>query len=176
MPTSKKIFTVQNLTEKLKDAQVLILSDYRGLSMAQLDNLRKAIKEAGGELEIIKNTLLKRAADEAKVKIEDEVLTGPTAALWTWELEIGPLKALHSFAEEAGLPKIKFGRFEGQAISLERIKELAQLPGLEGLKAQLVGRLQSPLYGLVSNLQGNLRKLVYVLKAKGGEINGGKEK
>ncbi len=176
MPTSKKIFTVQNLTEKLKDAQVLILSDYRGLSMAQLDDLRQAIKKAGGELEIIKNTLLKRAADEAKVKIEDEVLTGPTAALWTWEAEIGPLKALADFAKEAGLPKVKFGRFEGETISLERIKELAQLPGLEELKAKLVGQLQSPLYGLTNSLQGNLRKLVYVLKAKGGETNGRKEK
>ena len=112
MATSKKIFTVQNLTEKLKDAQVLVLSDYRGLSMTQLDDLRKAIKKAGGELEIVKNTLLKRAAGEAKVKIEDEILTGPTAALWTWETKLGPLKALSDFAEETGLPKIKFGRFD----------------------------------------------------------------
>jgi len=169
MPTQRKIFTVQNLTQKLKDTKALFLADYRGLSVSQMADLRAQVKKAGGELEVVKNRLLGRAAKEAKVTIADEVLTGPTAALWAWEDELEPLKALNDFAQKTGLPKIKFGIFEGKAITLERIKELACLPTIKELKARLVRTLQSPASGLTNALSWNVRKLVYVLKTKGGE-------
>lgn len=169
MPTSKKIFTVQNLTQKLKDTKALVLADYRGLSVSQMADLRAQVKKAGGELEVVKNRLLGRAAKEAKVAIADEVLTGPTAALWAWEDELEPLKALYDFAQKTGLPEIKFGFFEGKALSLERIKELASLPTMEELKTRLVRTLQSPTFKLTHALNWNVQKLVYILKAKGGE-------
>lgn len=169
MPTSKKIFTVQNLTQKLKDAKALVLSDYQGLSVSQMGDLRAQVKKAGGDLEVVKNRLLGRAAKEAEVQISDEALVGPTVACWVWEDEIGPLKALHEFALKTGLPKIKFGIFAGKITSLEQISELANLPTRQELKAKLVAVLQSPTFGLVNALNWNTKKLIYILKAKGGE-------
>lgn len=160
----RKIFTVENLTQKLKDAKSLFLADYRGLTVAQITELRDKVKESGGELEVVKNTLLKRAAQQAQVAINDQVLTGPTIVLWVYEDEIQPLKTLDKFSQTTELPKIKFGIFNGQPISLEQIKELAKIISPEQLMAKLVGVLQSPIYGLVNSLEGNLRKLVFVLK------------
>lgn len=169
MVPQKKIFTVQNLTQKLKDTKALVLADYQGLSVSQMADLRAQVKKAGGELEVVKNRLLGRAAKEAKVKIADEALAGPTAALWAWEDEIGPTKALFNFAQDAGSPKIKFGIFEGKTISLERIKQLASLPTMEELRKRLVNTLQSPAFGLVNALNWNMKKLIVILKTKGGE-------
>lgn len=169
MPTQKKIFTVQNLTQKLKDAKALFLADYRGLSVTQMADLRAEVKKAGGELEVVKNRLLGRAAKEAKTAIADEALTGPTAVLWAFDDEIEPLKAMDNFAQKAGLPKIKFGIFKGKTISLDRIKELASLPTAEELRVRLLNTLQSPAFGLVNALNWNLKKIVYVLKTKGGD-------
>lgn len=172
MPTQRKIFTVQNLTEKIKKTKTLLLADYRGLTVSQMADLRSKIKKAGGELKVVKNRLFSRAAKEAKVKVSEEALEGPTAVLWAGENEIETIKALHLFSQEAGLPKIKFGLFQGEPVSLEKIKTIAQLPGLEALRAKLVGLLHSPPSGLVNVLSGNLRNLVLVLKAKGGEEHG----
>jgi len=169
MVPQKKIFTVQNLTQKLKDTKALVLADYQGLSVSQMADLRAQVKKAGGELEVVKNRLLGRAAKEAKVEITDEALIGPTAALWAWEDEIGPMKALHGFALKTGLPKIKFGIFEGKTISLERIIQLASLPTMEELRRRLVNTLQSPAFGLVNALNWNMKKLIVILKTKGGE-------
>jgi large subunit ribosomal protein L10 len=169
MVAQRKIFNVQNLTQKLKDAQALVLADYRGLTVAQMADLRARIKKAGGEFEVVKNRLLGRAAKEAKVEITDKALEGPTAALWTWEEKIEPIKALHQFAEEFGLPKIKFGIFGQEITPLERIKQLATLPSSEELKAKLVGTLKSPTFRLTRTLNSNVSKLILILKAKGGE-------
>lgn len=164
MVPQRKIFTVQNLTQKLKDAKALVLTDYRGLSVSQMTDLRSQVQKAGGEVEVVKNRLLGRAAKEARVKIADEALTGPTAVCWAWENEIGPIKALHQFALNTGLPKIKFGIFAGKITPLERIVQLASLPTMEELKRRLVVILQSPTFGLVNALNWNAKKLIYILR------------
>lgn len=171
MPTQKKIFTVQNLVQKLKDAKIVVLADYQGLNVEQISNLRSLIKDAGGELEVVKNTLLKRAAAEAKAPIDDAVLAGPTAVLWAWEDEIAPLKVLDKFAAEYGSPQTKAGLLGDLVLTDRKIKELAALPPLPQLQAKLVGSLNAPVYGFVGSLQGNLRKLVWILKAVGSKKN-----
>lgn len=176
MPTSKKIFTVQNLTQKVKDAKALFLADYRGLTVEQMASLREQVKKVGGELEVVKNRLLKLAFENVQFPISNDQLKGPTAVLWAWEDEIRSIKALHDFALQTGLPKIKFGLFGGKEITLERIKELASLPTKDELKVRLVRTLQSPAFGLTNALNWNLKKLIYVLKAKGGEESGKKRK
>lgn len=169
MVKSDKVYTVQNLIEKLKQAKAVVLADYHGLKVSQMAELRQNVKKAGGEFEVVKNTLLNRAADETKIKIDPEVLQGPTAVLWAYEDQIVPLKALMDFVKVNDLPKIKFGLLDQVVTPLERIKYLANLPTKEELKVKLVRTLQSPLYGLNNALSWNLRKLIYVLKAKGGE-------
>lgn len=169
MTTQRKIYTVQNLAEKLKQAKTIVLADYHGLNVSQLSDLRRKIKKVGGEFEVVKNTLLNRAAEETKIKIDPEVLKGPTAALWAYEDQIAPLKVLMDFVRVNELPKIKFGLLDQIVTPIERIKELASIPSKEELKARLVGILKSPTFGLVNSLNWNLKKIVYILKAKGGE-------
>lgn len=167
MPTQRKIFTVQNLTQKLKDAKALILADYRGLNVAQMAELRREIKKAGGELEVVKNTLLNLAFRGGKWEIESGKLTGPTAALWIYQEDPAPLKALDEFIQKTDLPKIKFGFWDGQLISIKRIKELASLPAMEELRGKLVSILRSPTSGLVNALEWNIRRLICVLRERG---------
>lgn len=164
MPKPDKIYTVQNLVEKLKQAKAVVLADYHGLNVSQLAKLRQEVKKAGGEFEVVKNTLLNRAAEETKIKIDPEVLRGPTAVLWAYKDQIAPMKALMNFVKVNNLPKIKFGLLERAATSIERIKQLASLPTKKELKAKLVGTLQSPIYGLNNALSWNIKKLILGLK------------
>lgn len=173
MPSSKKIFAVDNLVAKLKQAQALVLTDYRGLDVAQINALRRKIKETGAEYEVVKNTLMTRAAKGSQLPLAEE-LTGPTAALWIYETDPAPLKVLQGFINENEKPEIKTGFWQGEAVSKQRILWLASLPGLKELQAQLVAQLASPTLRLTRTLSANLQKLILVLKAqtnKGEGVN-----
>ena len=169
MKKSQKIFTVDNLSEKLKQAKSLIFADYSGLKVVEINKLRQEIKKAGGEFEVIKNTLLTKASQGNEWQIEEEQLKGPTVALWIYNDDISPLKILDKFIKKNELPKIKFGFWNKEMINEERIIQLANLPGIEEMRARLTGFLKSPLYRLTTNLNSNVLKLLYLLKAKGGE-------
>lgn len=170
MVKSDKIYTVQNLVEKLKQAKAVVLTDYHGLKVTQMAELRQKVKKAGGEFEVVKNTLLNRAANETKIKINPKVLQGPTAVIWAYKDQISPLKALNDFAKVNELPKIKFGLLEQVATPIERIKYLASLPSKDELKAKLVGTLQSPIYGLNNALSWNVKKLIYILERESKRV------
>lgn len=167
MVQQKKIFNVQNLAQKIKDSKAVYLTDYRGLGVGQLTQLRKAVKDAGGQLEVAKNRLFKLALKDSGKKIDaDEIeLTGPTAILWANEDEISPLKALVKFAQENQLPTIKIGLFGHDLLSPDQVSQLAQIPSLQNLQAKLVGSLNSPIYGLAHALNWNLQKLTLTIKA-----------
>jgi len=178
MPTQRKIFTVQNLAEKLKQAKAFVLTDYSGLDVAQINELRREVKKSGGEFEVVKNTLLRLAAKTGLPRIRQLTdLRGPTAALWLYSEDLTPLKALSNFIQKTELPKIsgacsfriKLGFWQEEMISPERIKELMTLPSLTELQAKLINTLKSPTFGLVNSLNWNIQKLVFILKAKGGE-------
>ena len=170
MSTSKKIFAVQNLTEKLKQAKGLVLLNYQGLDVSQMTDLRQEVKKAGGEFEVVKNTLFRLATENEELEglprglDKVETLRGPTAALWIYEDNPAPLRAMQNFIKKSGLPKIKIGFWGERSLSLEQIQELANLPGLKALRAKLVGVLQSPTYGLVNSLGWNIKKLILGLK------------
>ncbi|HUW21578.1 MAG TPA: 50S ribosomal protein L10 [Candidatus Bathyarchaeia archaeon] len=167
MVVQSKIFTVQNLTQKIKEAKAIFLTDYRGLNVVKMTALRQAIKEAGGELEVTKNRLLKLAFQAVnKNLLNDEtssLLTGPTAILWANEDELAPLKTLTQFAKENELPKIKAGFLADELLSADRVNQLAQIPARNQLEAKLVGLVASPIYGLVNSLNWNRRKLVLII-------------
>ena len=171
MTNTKKIFTVQNLAEKFRQAKGLILTDYSGLKVSQINELRNKIKKAGGEFEVVKNTLICLAAENSKFQIPNSKLGGPTAALWLYTEEFSPLKVLEDFRRQEELPKIKFGFWEEEEIDEKRINELANLPGIDQLRGQLLAFLTSPTFRLANVLSWNLKKLILVLKAKGGEHN-----
>ena len=170
MPAQKKIFTVQELVEKINDAKALYLTDYRGLNVDQMTDLRRAVKKAGGELEVAKNRLFKIALQNSVIKSMID-LTGPTAILWANEDEISPLKALVKFAQENELPELKIGFFNREILAAAKIKELAKIPSRSQLEAKLVSLLSGPIRGLTVTLNWNLQKLVFALK----EISNQKE-
>ena len=172
MVNPKKTQVVQELTEKLKKAKSLVLTDYTGLSVPQQQKLRNQVKKAGGEFIVTKNTLLRLALDKSSLTSNLSPLAsnliGPTATLFAFEDEIAPIKALAEFSQEFELPKIKTGFFEGKMIEKEAILELAKIPSRKELQAQLVYTINSPINELVNVLSADMRKLILVL-TRGGE-------
>lgn len=174
--TEKSVF-VENLTKELKDAKALVLVNYAGLSVKSQQELKKRLKVANSRMVVVKNTLLKRAALEAKIDekaLTDTVLSGQTALIIADEDPVAPIQTLGKFAKEFELPKFKVGVVEGLFQDESGLMKLSTLPGRDVLLGQLLGSLMAPTYGLVGTLNGNLQKLVYILseKAKGGDSNG----
>jgi large subunit ribosomal protein L10 len=167
MPSQKNKDTVLSLAEKLQKSKSVVLADYRGLTVNQQRQLRNKVKAVQGELIVAKNSLISLALKAEKLILPAD-LTGPTLILFAYEDEIAPLKALADFAKEAGLPQTKLGFFAKDTLNAEQLNTLASLPTKAELLAKTVGSLQSPLYGIVNVLFGNIRKLVYALTAARG--------
>lgn len=171
MLKQEKTIFVENLTQELKGATSVVLVNYAGLGVKAQQELKKRLAEVGSKMLVVKNTLLKRAGEAAKIDTEvlaDSVLTGQTALVLAGEDPIAPLTVLGKFAKEFEVPKFKVGIVEGAFQNTEALAKLSTLPGRDGLLGKLLATLMSPSYGLVGTLNGNLQKLVYVLKAKAG--------
>jgi large subunit ribosomal protein L10 len=156
--------TIQSLSEKIVRAKTLAFADYRGLTVNQISDLRNKIKEAGGEVIVTKNSLVKRALKANDFPDYDEdKLTGPTAAIFAYEDEVLPAKAIAESTKTLGLPAFKFGFFNKDLLDAAALAKLATIPSKTELQAKVVGALSSPLYGAVSVLSANIRNLVSVL-------------
>jgi large subunit ribosomal protein L10 len=169
----KKKQAVSAIKEKIDRAKVIILSDYRAVSVKEMTQLRRKLRTEESEYNIIKNTLLKRALAEAGFTGLDEHLQGPTGVLFGYKDPVSPLKALVDFIEEVEKGEIRIGVIEKTVVDKKGLASVSKLPPREVLIAKVVGGFKSPFYGLVNVLQGNIRKLIYVLNAvkdkKGGE-------
>ena len=166
----KKI--VEELKEKIDSANVLVVSDYRKVSVKEITELRKNLREQEAEYKVVKNTLMERAVDKAGFSELKEHLKGPVAVLFGYKEPVTPLKALVDFVKEIEKGEIKAGVIEKTFVDGEKIAEIAKLPRKEVLLSRVVGGFQAPMYGLVNVLSGTIRKLVYALNAvsekKGG--------
>lgn len=156
---------VQEIKGKLEASKGAVLTDYRGLNVAEVTELRTKLREVGVEYKVVKNTLARIAANEIGIEGLDGYLEGPTAIAYGIEDAVAPAKVLSEFAKAHKNLEIKAGILEGKVIDLDGVKALADLPSREVLLAKLLGSMQSPLYGMANVLQGNLRNLVYVLDA-----------
>ncbi len=159
-----KIFAVEDLKAKLKEAKSIALIDYQGLNSKQLNQLRKKIQDVGGNLQIVKNSLVSRALKTIGLKL-DQPLIGPSALVWAITDEIAPLKAISQAQKEWEKPEFKLGIWGGRILSLEALKKIANLPTKEVLFAQFVASLTNPLSRLVYATKYNQTKLVFTLKA-----------
>lgn len=171
MKKAEKTIFVENLTEELKSAKSVVLVNYAGLSVKMQQELKKRLKEAGASMLVVKNTLLKRAGEAAKIEPElltDTILQGQTALVIAKEDPIAPISVLGKFSKEFEVPKFKVGILEGNIENADSLAKISALPGKDALLGQVLGTLMSPSYGLVGTLNANLQKLVYVLKAKAG--------
>jgi large subunit ribosomal protein L10 len=135
---------VQDVTAKLKESSCTIVADYRGLNVAQVTELRRRLREAGIEFQVLKNTLARRAAAAAELTELDSVLTGPTAIAFSKEDIVAPAKILTEFAKKNDKLSVKAGVVEGRVVDVDQIKALADLPSREGLLSMLLSVLQAP--------------------------------
>jgi large subunit ribosomal protein L10 len=136
--------TVEAVTAKLRESATTVVADYRGLTVAQVTELRKQLREAGIEFQVLKNTLLRRATAAAELTELDSALTGPTAIAFSTEDAVAPAKILNDFAKKNDALKLKGGVLEGRVVSVEEVKALAELPSREGLLSMLLSVLQAP--------------------------------
>ena len=168
----KKEETVKKLSEKMQKAKSIVIADYQGLDVASFSEVKNQLEKDNAEFTVAKNTLIALAAKKAGYEIPSEALKGASAILLSYEDEITPIKDLAKFEKLYEKPTPKAGFLGKEAISIERIKQLALLPSKLELQAKVVSTLNSPLSGLVGVLHGNLRSLVYILsqvqKSKGG--------
>lgn len=156
---------VEEIKDRLQKIQGAVLTDYRGLNVAEVTELRTKLREAGIEFKVLKNTLVRIAANEVELEGLDLYLEGPTAIAFGLEDPVAPAKILADFAKAHKALEIKAGILENRVIDAGGVKALADLPAREVLLAKLLGAMQSPMYGFAGSLQGLLRNLVYVLNA-----------
>jgi len=161
-----KVEQVELLTEKLKRAKVAVVTDYRGLSVPQLHDLRTKLRTGDVEYRVVKNTLARRAAEAAGFPTFQAELKGPVAIAFGYD-DLGvPAKLINEFVRTTRLKlDVVGGLVEGRVFSSEQIKQLADLPSRDVLIAQLMGTLQSPVGQLVGIMQTPLQQLMGVLEA-----------
>lgn len=161
MPSAKileaKKELVSNLAEKMKNAQSGVLVNYCGITVEKDTILRKNLREAGVDYEVIKNTYIKKAAEIAGIEGLDSCLEGMTAFAMSDD-PIAPAKILYNFAKENESFKLKVGFVDGKIIDEKGIEELAAIPSKEGLVCKIMGSMMSPLYGLAYVLQAKIDK------------------
>jgi large subunit ribosomal protein L10 len=165
---SDKERVVAELTERLKTTDTLIVADYRGLTMTQIDDLRSELLKHGARFAVVKNTLTRRAAEAAGADILLGLLEGPTAIAFL-EANGDPVAAAKALADAARTTRVlavRGGILEGSELSSEDVANLAKLPPADVLRAQLVGALAGSLTTVVGLFAAPMRDLVGVLQAR----------
>ena len=159
---------VAELAQRLKTTQTLIVADYRGLKMKEIDALRSQLLERGAKFSVVKNTLARRAAEAAGTDAVLALLQGPTAIafLESHGDAVAVAKALHDAARTTRILTIRGGLLDGEPIGEEAVRSLATLPAVDVLQAQLVGALAGPLTMVVGLFAAPMRDLVGVLDAR----------
>lgn len=169
MPSEKVLLekreAVQGLTEKIKAAKSIVLAEYRGLTVFQDTELRNALRKAGVEYKVIKNSITRFAAKENGLDGLSAYLSGPTAIAMSSTDAVAPAKVLSEYAKKYDKLQLKAGVVEGKVIDVNGIKVLAELPSREVLIAKVLGGFNAPISGFVTVLNGTLKGLVVALNA-----------
>jgi len=173
MPTQKKIGTVEELKQRISRATITISADYRGLRVPEMEQMRRRLRQASVEVKVVKNNLLRLAADQMGMPELMQVVEGPTALVLGYEDPIEAAKAITDYAQSAPPTFAIRGAFmEGQVISTEDLRALVRLPPRPVMLAQLAGQLQSPLAALSGLLDAPLRELASLLQSALSELPG----
>jgi large subunit ribosomal protein L10 len=173
MARPEKVEQVDLLTKKLRDAKVAVLTDYRGLSVGQLQELRGRLRSQEVEYRVVKNTLARRAAVEAGHEEFQDLLKGPVAIAFGYG-DLGvPARVLGEFTRQTRLKlDIVGGLVEGRVMNPDQVRQTADLPSRDVLIAQLLGTLQSPIAQLVATIQAPVQQLVGLLEAYRDKLGG----
>jgi len=165
LPREEKIQLVEQLRDEVRRASALLLTDYRGLTVGEITDLRRKLGEIGADYKVVKNTLFKLATEGTLDDGLSQFLAGPTAVAFVHNDPIAPAKTLVDFMRDHKTMSIKGGWIEGRVLNAEQVQTLSRVPPRDVLVAQLMGAVQSPLTGLVGTLQSLTSNLVYTLQA-----------
>ena len=168
---------VADLTERLKATDTLIVADYRGLTMKEIDALRGELLQHGARFTVVKNSLTRRAAEAAGADVVLTLLDGPTAIAFL-ESDGDPVAVAKALADTARTTKVltvRGGILEGQAMSGEAVEELAKLPPADVLRGQVLGAIAAPLYAIVGLFTAPLQDLHGLLTARIEQLGGDSE-
>jgi large subunit ribosomal protein L10 len=166
MPTRQKAQTIDALSNQLSRASLVIVTDYRGLKVADLQTLRGNLRPTGGEIHIAKNTLTRIAANNVGVSGLDPMLEGPSALVFAFEDVVQTAKAVTDFVRTSRILSVKGGVMGDRAVSAADVEAIATLPSREELQARLLGMLVSPMARTLGVLTGPSRSMVYLLNAR----------
>jgi large subunit ribosomal protein L10 len=166
MPTQRKVESVADLTDKLSRAQVALVADYRGLTVAEITDLRKRLREHNGELIVAKNTLVRIAAEQTGRGALSPFLAGPTAVAFAYGDASKVAKAINDFNRGPKQLSVRGGVLGSSALGTNALDAVAAMPTREQVLAQVVGGVAGPLSGVVGALNGVIANVVYALQAR----------
>lgn len=171
MPTPRKVEMLAEVKDRMARASIAVSADYRGLTVAQITELRRALRPTGAEVKVVKNTLAAMAAKEAGRAEMAEIVKGPTALVFGFDDPIGPVKALTEHLRSKRLNiELHGGWLEGRVLSRAEVESLATMPPKEQLIADVVSKLQSPLYQFSGLLQSTIRNFAGLIDARAKQL------
>jgi large subunit ribosomal protein L10 len=167
VPTQAKAEAIQELKSHLGGVQAAVLTEYRGLTVPQLAELRKQLKAATAEYRVVKNRLARIAIEGSPLAPLQKHLTGPTGLVIVRRDPVAAAKALTAFARTNPALTVKVAVLDGHLLQAKELRAVAELPSREALRAQIVGAIQGPLAQLVGLLMAPHRELAYILAERG---------
>ncbi|MBA3553188.1 MAG: 50S ribosomal protein L10 [Gemmatimonadales bacterium] len=165
MSKTERQATVESLTEQLKGSPNVFVTDFTGLNVLRMTELRRRLRSAGVEYVVVKNTLAQRAFAANGVAVLDEHLAGPTGLVLSGSDPLAGAKVLTDFAREFERPAIKVGLVDGKPVTAAQVKRLAELPPREVLLSQLAGYIQAPMAQFAGVMNGLMYQMVGALEA-----------
>lgn len=173
MRKDQKEHVVEELVERLRATDTLIVADYRGLTMPEIDGVRTELLEHGARFSVVKNTLTRRAAEEAGVPELTELLGGPTAIAFVGDGDmVAVAKTLSETARRTRVLEVRGGILQGRAMTAEQVRHLATLPPLETLQGQVLGAIVGPLTAIARLANAPLQNFVGVIDARIEQLGG----
>jgi large subunit ribosomal protein L10 len=164
---------VADLVERLRASETLFVADYRGLTMPEIDGVRTEVLKHGARFTVVKNTLTKRAAEEAGVPELVELLDGPTAIAFVGDGDmVAVAKALNDTARQTKILSLRGGLLEGKPMTADQVRDLAALPPAEVLRGQVLGAIVAPLNAIAGLVNAPLQNLVGLIDARIEQLGG----
>jgi len=162
---TEKEATVAELREKFQGAQAAIVTEFRGITVAKVNELRRALEKEGAVYRVVKNTLARRAVEGTEYEVLSDQFTGPVAVTWAYQDAVATAKVLAQFTKDSQVLTIRGGALGGKLLEPAQVEALSKLPSREQLLGQLLSVLVGPMRNLVGVLSGVPRSFVQVLHA-----------
>jgi large subunit ribosomal protein L10 len=166
MNRAEKVEAVSQLTDKFARAPIAVVTEYRGLNVAQLSDLRRKLRAVDGEYLVSKNTLAAIAVKECRAAVIADMFTGPVAIAFGFSDAVSVAKVLRDFAKENEKLAIKGAVLDGESLGAKQVEQLATMPSRDELRAQLLALMNTPATNLVRLLQAPAQQMVQVLHAR----------